>query len=133
MWQIRLRPSQLKSASPRWRSKEIWEEWVSNEREKKEPSVTLFLWDFLLRLGDRVKTDERNGCQNEREERKNGRSAKVFLWEPLLRLGDGVQKDERNGYQMREREDERSVAQGVFVGNSIFDFAQDNRFSFSPY
>ena len=79
-----------------------------------------------------MKTDERNGCQNEREERKNGRSAKVFLWEPLLRLGDGVQKDERNGYQMREREDERSVTQSVFVGSSIFDFAQDNWFSFSP-
>ena len=106
---------------------------IKLERGKKEPSATLFLWDFLLRLGDRVKTDERNGCQNEREGRKNGRSARVFLWEPLLRLGDGVQKDERNGYQMREREDERSVAQGVFVGSSIFDFAQDNRFSFSPF
>ena len=69
---------------------------IKLERAKKEPSATLFLWDFLLRLGDRVKTDERNGSQ------------------------------------MREREDEQSVAQGVFVGSSIFDFAQDNRFSFSP-
>ena len=46
---------------------------IKSERGKKEPSTTLFLWDFLLRLGDRVKTDERNGCENERERRKNGR------------------------------------------------------------
>ena len=81
---------------------------IKLERGKKEPSATLFLWDFLLRLGDRVKTDERNGCQNERKGRKNGRSARVFLWEPLLRLGDGVKTTERNGYQMRKRE-ERTV------------------------
>ena len=51
MWQIGLRPSQLKSASPRWRSEEIWEEWVSNEREgRKNPRLHYFYGIFCFAL-----------------------------------------------------------------------------------
>ena len=60
------------------------------------------LHDSLLRLGDGVKKDERNGYQmREMEERIVGYG--VFMGSSN-RLDDRVKKDERNGYQMRERE-----------------------------
>ena len=50
-WSLGLKASEIK-----------WEKLLKN------------IQDSLLRLGDRVKTDERNDCQNEREGRKNGRT-----------------------------------------------------------
>ena len=61
-------------------------------------------------LGDRVKTDERNGYQmREREQsaRVLNRRLHCFVGSSNC-LGDGVKTDERNGYQMREGE-ERTV------------------------
>ena len=82
------------------------------EREERTVDYTVFLGNSN-RLGDEVKTDERNGYgMREKEERTVGKgleaSATPFFWEPLLRLGDGVKTTERNGYQMRKRE-ERTV------------------------
>ena len=48
-WSLGLKASEIK-----------WEKLLKN------------IQDSLLRLGDGVKTDERNDCQNEREGRKNG-------------------------------------------------------------
>lgn len=48
-WSLGLKASEIK-----------WEKLLKN------------IQDSLLRLGDGVKTDERNGCKNEREGRKNG-------------------------------------------------------------
>ena len=71
MWQIGLRPSQLKSASPRWRSEEIWEEWVSNEREgRKNPRLHYFYGIFCFSLVTEWRQVRGMGAKmREREER----------------------------------------------------------------
>ena len=70
---------------PRWQSEDRWEEWVSRERGKKEPSARVWTVGYTIfvgssnRLGDGVKTDERNGYQmREGEERTVGYRV---LWE----------------------------------------------------
>ena len=104
-WSLGLKASEIK-----------WEKLLKN------------IQDSLLCLGDGVKTDERNGCQNEREGRKNGWTlgfscgnlcfASVTEYRKMRGMGTKWDKGRNNGQLPM-----------VFF---VFDFAKENRFSFSP-